>query len=124
MIATKKANSAVFACIGGTSTSIAMTLAATALTGGTVTASVVTAALATHVLGRLIATPAVSGVAVLGCGLKKGEDPQPDSLQAGLEDYAAWICETLGGSDAQKTSSSAESHRQEVPEVAPGDDMV
>jgi hypothetical protein len=65
MIATKKANSAVFACVCGTGTPIAITSAATALTGGTVTASVVTNALITHAIGSVIATSAVQNVAAL-----------------------------------------------------------
>lgn len=116
MIAAKKANSAAFAYIGATGTSMATSLAATALTGGAVTASVVKTTLLAQVIGGAIVYPVVLGAvgATLAYHAKKnGADRAPDSLQAGIEGHVAWLKGKLARTDAA-----------EAPTVAPGDDMV
>lgn len=124
MIATKKANSAILAYIGGTGSSVAMTMAATALTGGTVTAGGVATGFAAQAIGGLIAHPLALGTAALAYQFKGGHSRQPDSLEAGIDGYVDWIQQKLSKTPAAKTSTSAASHRNEPPSIAHGDDMV
>ena len=124
MIATKKANSAILAYIGGTGSSVAMTMAATALTGGTVTAGGVATGFAAQAIGGLIAHPLALGTAALAYQFKRGPSRQPDSLEAGIDGYVDWIQEKLSKTPTAKISTSAASHRNEPPSVAHGDDMV
>lgn len=124
MLATKKANSAIFAYVGGAGASFATTMAATALTGGTVTASVVKTALITQAITSVIVPPLVVGAAAIVYKARKGSQRSDDSLQAGLESYGNWAYTKLHGREANSAPGAAPSHGPDEPVVAPGDDMV
>lgn len=126
MIAAKKANSAAFAYIGGAGSSVAMSLAATALTGGSVTASVVKSTLISQAIGGLIVHPVVLGVATsaLAYQFRNRTDRAPDSLQAGFEEYAAWLSGKLAMVGSATEPTAPETHAGNMPVIAPGDDMV
>ena len=126
MIAAKKANSATLAYIGGAGSSVAMSLAATALTGGSVTASVVKSTLITQVVGGLIVHPVVLGAATgaLAYQFRNGANQAPDSLQAGLADHVTWLNDKLAMLSAVTRLSAPETHAGATPAIAPGDDMV
>jgi hypothetical protein len=124
MLATKKANSAIFAYVGGAGASFATTMAATALTGGAVTASVVKTALITQAITSVIVPPLVVGATAIVYKARKGSERSDDSLQAGLESYGNWAYEKLQSRVANSSQGAATSHRPEGPVIASGDDMV
>jgi hypothetical protein len=124
MIATKKANSAVLTYIGGAGSSTALTLAATAMTGGAVTAEVLKSTLISQAVGGLIAHPVLLGATALAYHFRKRAEPAPDSMQAGFEGYASWIGAKLNGAGNPETAIAPESSGPDTQIVRPGDDMV
>ena len=126
MIAAKKANAAGLAYIGGTGTSVAMTLAATALTGGTVTANVAKNAAISHFVGGMVAHPLMlaATAGAIAYHAKFRPDRAPDSLQAGIEGYVNWARAKLPGIVPAIPSAIAPLPARDGPAVAPGDDMV
>lgn len=109
MIAAKKANSAILSYLGGTGTSLATSLAATALTGGSVTAGTVKTVLATQVIGGLVVHPVVLGAAAGALAWQRSQPAPaaPDSLQAGLQHYADAVQHKLASAGSAATSSTA-----------------
>ena len=124
MLSSKKANSAIFAFVGGAGASFATTMAATALTGGTVTASVVKTALITQAVTNVIVPPLIAGATVIAYKARKGKERPDDSLQAGLERYGNWAYDKLHGRGANRAPAAATSPGPAGAVAAAGDEMV